>query len=556
MRALPDVLKATAFFVVSVFAVLVLLYGCGASSADMNAEAPSMDGDVPDGDYPNDDGGDYDSNPGVVDGDAEEYIPPEDEVRLMSRPVIGDRFVFVLNRLAETVVAIESSTLNIQTVTVGREPRFVTTLPNRDVALILNTGSDELAMLDMEQDRLLIWPLAERSFAGYNDIVVSPNGRFAILFFNHLRMEPGDDLGALQQVAILDLSQMANLSEDVSPFVVRSVGLNPVSVFYSTDNRRAFVTTDSGLTVIDLSTPDFTVIPNIPLEDQAGSSRDREVLITPDGLFALVRRFESQSISLVDLYEGNRHSIDLGATPTDMDLAPDGKHVYVVLRGDDPMLGIIPVPNGFADQEQIEWLPLDNGEGQIVLPTTGNTAVLFTNSVSSEQVTLLNLETRDMVVRYLSKGVEQVVISPLGDRALVMHTKSPGDPNQTTDIHERIDRSYGYSIVNLANEAVVLTLSDADQTEWVFTPEEEKLYLLVTNETTVKQVHIVNLSDPMGAQVSTINLGSVPRDIGVMAGVLRTYVSQEHTEGRITFLDWDDDDMITVTGFELNSEID
>ena len=506
MKALPDVLKAAAFLLVSVFAVVVLLYGCGDSS-DMAMDAP-MDGDIADGDYP-DNGGDYDSPESEMapDGDADQ-LPPETEVRLMSRPVIGDRFVFVLNRLAETVVAIESSTLNIRTVTVGREPRFVTTLPGRDVALVLNTGSDELAMLDMEQDRLLIWPLAQRSFAGYNDIVVSPNGRFAILFFNHLRMETGDDLGALQQVAIMDLSRMDSLDEQTSPFVVRSVGLNPVGVFYSSDNRRAFVTTDSGLTVIDLSTDAFSVIPNIPLEDQAGSSQDREVLITPDGLFALVRRFESRTISLVDLYQGARHTIDLGATPTDMDLAPDGGHVYVVLRGDDPRLGIIPVPNGFADEEQIEWIPLANGEGQIELPGTGDTAVMFTNSLSSEQVTLLNLETHAMTVRYLSKGVEQVIISPLGNRALVLHTKSPGDPEQTTDIHERIDRSYGYSIVNLTNDAVVLTLSDADQTEWVFTPQEDKLYVLVTNETSVKQVHIADLSDPMGATVSYVSLGS------------------------------------------------
>lgn len=534
-------------------AVMNLRCGSSAESdgiidGDMDADHnnPSVDGDSESSYW------EYES---AAESDMAESTPePEDELKTMSRPVIGNRYVFVLNILARTVVAIESGTLKIKSFKVGEDPRFVTTIPGRDVALVLCAGSDEMVMLDMEQDRNYSWDLATRNYAGYNDIVISDDGMFATLFFNHLKMEDGDRLGALQEVAIMDLSRSASYTETKQPFTVRSVGLNPIGVFYTSDSATAYIITDYGLTAIDLTLATYPVVPNISLEEGGGDSLNREVLITPSGDYALVRRIESSEVNLVDLSTGQRKSLTLEGAPTDMDLSPDGRTLYVVLR-EQGKLGLAPLPGGFEDPAQNLWLDLTRGEGQVVVSPDGRLLLAFTNVELREELTIIDLSDNRQTVRYLSKSVRDVVLSPTGSRALVLHTKLPGSPESAVDIHQRIDRSYGYSVVNLANEAVVLTLSDAQQEQWVFTPDESKLYLMVTDETRVKQVHIVDLSDPFSAFVGVVNLGSLPSDIGIMPGAGRTFVSQAHTEGRITFFDWNDDDMITVTGFELNSNI-
>ncbi len=50
-------------------------------------------------------------------------------------------------------------------------------------------------------------------------------------------------------------------------------------------------------------------------------------------------------------------------------------------------------------------------------------------------------------------------------------------------------------------------------------------------------------------------LTSFPNDIGYLADYNLVYVSQEHPEGRITFIDPVDKTSRTLTGFELNSRI-
>jgi len=59
-----------------------------------------------------------------------------------------------------------------------------------------------------------------------------------------------------------------------------------------------------------------------------------------------------------------------------------------------------------------------------------------------------------------------------------------------------------------------------------------------------------------GANIKEMELSSVPTGVGLIPGGERIYVSQEHPDGRITFIDAVSDEPITVTGFELNGQID
>jgi hypothetical protein len=79
---------------------------------------------------------------------------------------------------------------------------------------------------------------------------------------------------------------------------------------------------------------------------------------------------------------------------------------------------------------------------------------------------------------------------------------------------------------------------------------------LLFNTASVRLVQRVSLSTFL---VDSVSLGSRPVSIGSVAQSHKVFVSQEHPDGRITFIDWRapsiENATESVTGFELNSRI-
>ena len=55
--------------------------------------------------------------------------------------------------------------------------------------------------------------------------------------------------------------------------------------------------------------------------------------------------------------------------------------------------------------------------------------------------------------------------------------------------------------------------------------------------------------------VRTIELGSPPAALGVLPDSNKIFVSQRHPLGRVTFIDITTNEVRTLTGFDLNSQI-
>jgi hypothetical protein len=68
-------------------------------------------------------------------------------------------------------------------------------------------------------------------------------------------------------------------------------------------------------------------------------------------------------------------------------------------------------------------------------------------------------------------------------------------------------------------------------------------------------VREVQKVDTASFLVTPTRLASPPISIGSVPQSDSVFVSQDHPEGRITFIDWKDGQKDTVTGFELNSRI-
>src|SRR5262249_18760626 len=147
---------------------------------------------------------------------------------------------------------------------------------------------------------------------------------------------------------------------------------------------RAYVITQDGVSVIDLADAvnhGPTIVPPIPVADPNVSTDDLEVLITATGDYAAVRVAGYAGLRVVSMRTGQTTLVPLAAQPTDIDLAPDGKRVYAVLR-DAHRLAIVDVPAATVTSIDLGAVTV----GSITVAADGTRALLYTNAILDEHI--------------------------------------------------------------------------------------------------------------------------------------------------------------------------
>lgn len=482
-------------------------------------------------------------------------LPPEVELPArFERPAAGARYVYVANPSRNTVAVIDAETRGIETVPVGERPMFVQTVAGEDVAIVINAvggTSGEVNILRTEPAGTRVESLEIAS--GANAIAISPDGNYAIVYFDSRLRRAGMVTGSYQDINVLELKPEAPQSFRLT------VGFRPLSVTFDLGSERAFVVTEDGISVIDLGdvdNEDAGVSPIVRItEDPAEVFSD--VSIAPDGAFAVARNETGTDVRLVNLEDGAVTSLELAAAEastdskvTDLDLSPDGRFMLAAVRSRQALLRV-PLPDGFLDSTLQTWLPIESAVvGSVSIAPDGEKALVYTTAVEDERLVLLDLLADDaqQAVR-LRKGVAAVAVAPDGDKALVIHTKKPGAIDEPgIDDDERLDRYYGYSLVDLRSGAVKLQQTEVDLGPFAVTPGSEYLFILFNNAATSRyEVHRVDLG---GFQIDREVLQSPGVAVGVVPAEHQVFVGQEHPAGRITFFDWDTGDYQVVTGFE------
>lgn len=514
-------------------------------------------------------------------------LPPEKEVPIDSeRPHAGDRFVYVPNPQSDNVAVIDADTLAIRTVEVGDEPRYLETLGGKDVAIVLNVLSDDAHILRTDATGTTS-PHRLEVLSGSNAIAVAPDGKHAITYFDAAR-GIGGRTGSFQDVNLITIG--ADAGADAS--VGLSVGFRPSRVFFNQASTEAYVVTEDGVSIVNFAVLEKGGIPKTVAVAPREQAKVLDVSVTPDGQFALGRVPGESSIRLVELATGAIKILDLkdiihqdpisgaagsasmaGAagmagvgnvgggsnTPppaldlSDLDLAASGEFAIAVVRNLS-MVVRIPVPGGFAVPNTATTLPI-TGEaiGSVVLAPDGKKALLYTTAQAGvERVTTLDLVSNQFSVQDLRKSTQAVAISGDGKVALVVHDKVAGDPAEPgIDQDVMIDRSYGYSLIQLDKGFAKLQLTQTNVGPFSITPDSSALFLLfkATGVAEIQRVGLDNFS------VTRISVGSPPLSLGAVPRTQKVFVGQEHPDGRITFVDFAGKNVESVTGFEKNSRI-
>lgn len=495
----------------------------------------------------------YDGGPGYPGADGgppRDLGPPEvEERRDFETPRAGARYVYVANPRRDTVAVIDSTTLAIRSVEAGDGPTYLNAVPGRDIAIVLNVGSDDATILrtDATGTRTNAVPIVH----GANALAVAPDGQHAIAWLDTSTAGAGIGTGSFQDVTLINLSATADTAVNLT------VGFRPLEVVYSQDGATAFVVTEDGISVIhfaDITAP--TIVPLVPIDDGSGPFA-RDISITGDGRYALVRSEGESVVRLVELAGAVSTSMDVGVPITDVDLSPTGTFALVVLR-DASVLLRIPLPAGFSDPAQIVATSFA-GEtiGSVTITPDGRRALLYTTATPVERLIVIDLEAAaaeaPRFVR-LRKGIRAVGVAPDGATAVIVHTRIAGDPNDpTADLDTRIDRSFGYTMLDLRSGFAKLQITEADVGPLALSPDGNYAFTFLRND--AASVRVLQRISLASFYVEGYALGSPPISLGIVPETSRCFVGQLHPEGRIGFLDWTTGTLVSVTGFELNGRI-
>ncbi len=490
-------------------------------------------------------------NPGGIGGSAsgkggtnagENEPPPERELESSyGAPVATGKFVWIANPESGRVAYIDAATLSVSLLDAGNGPTFVAAIPNAaggDTALVLNVLSKDATLMKKDATGLSTQRFAVPT--GGNAWAVSTDGRWAIAWTDAARIDKKSSADGYQDLTVVDLQSGTSTA--------LGVGYRPVAIGFDKDTTRAFAITQDGVSVIDLAgTP--TVTKNVTISEPVEGTKTRDVALTPDGSYAIVRRDGDLSIAIVSLLDESRTDIPLIAPATDLDLAADGSFAIAVIR-EKKLALIIPLPSAAIEGDTSRVVDLgDTVAGSVAIAPTGGTALFYTNAVPNPRLTILDAQTEGAKSRsvLLRAPVEAVFPSKDGAFGVVLHA-------QLKDDSGAIAYPAAMSLLPIAQNlpAKIVGLPSAPVSVAFMPSGERALVATGKGATATYQMHVASFPS---LAVQTIPLASEPIAAGVVPEANRGFVAQRHPEGRITFVDFASNEVRTITGFELAAQV-
>jgi DNA-binding beta-propeller fold protein YncE len=519
-------------------AAVVSLAG-GTIAAACGADDRSYDGGTGDGGY----GGwatSTSSTTSVTTSSGSGGLPPEQELESSYRaPVATGNFVWITNPDSGRVALIDATTLAIELVDAGNAPTYLAAVPDPqdDVAIVLN---------ELSLDATLLRANADGSFesltlevpSGGNRWAISEDGRWATAWTDARDMTGIDPIDGFQDITVLDLHDGVSTS--------LSVGYRPIEVGYDAASSLLYAVTHDGVSVVSLDTALPSAIGLVPLSDEPELWYAHDVAITPDGSFALVRRNGQAAITIVSLATGDRTEVALSGPVTDLDLTHDGAAAIAVVR-DTSEVAILPLPQAASDPLAITtFVVAGQTIGSVSLPSESSVGFLYTNAVPSTVLTRFDAavsggDTHDLV---LHAPIGSVLPTQDGAHAVVVHSGVPSNSSYAAAVSfVPVESGLPSKIVGLEQELQSIAIS----------PSGHRAIVAAGGE--LDATYSMLVAQLPSLQTVIHPLASRPIASGIVSEANRGFVAQEHPEGRISFVDFDDGEVRTLTGFELAAEV-
>ncbi|HLK93457.1 MAG TPA: hypothetical protein VKZ18_26440 [Polyangia bacterium] len=494
-------------------------------------------------------------------------LPPETEVESSYEvPVATGSYIWVANPDSGRVAYVSGATLEVHTVEAGNAPTYMSAIPSTtdEAVVVLNVLSNDATILRVAPSGQLTKGTVSGVAAGANALTVSPGGRWVMAWTNVRAIAAPDPLAGYQAVTLIDLGAAPPTK------TILSVGFRPVDVAYAADDSAAFAVTEDGVSVVDLASASAPrVTGNVPLTNDPTEDADtRDVSITPDGRLAVVRREGDPALGIVDLASGALAAITLSGPITDVDVTADGASALAVVR-DTGEVAVIPLAGGIPDPSVVQHITIA-GEtvGSASIAADGKTALLYTNAVAADRLTVLTLGASPSYrVVKLHAPVLAVFASADASNAVVLHSESApavpdgglatsadgGAPGFDAGVPSQIP-THAFSLVPLG-AGLPAAIQETDVPPQAVAISATGDRVLVTERDDAKQVFGVYVGKFPSLEIQKISLASPPIAVGVLGAANEGYVAQKNAEGRITFVALDSGQARTLTGFEIGAGV-
>ncbi len=469
--------------------------------------------------------------------------PPEEEREGSFRaPVATTRYVWSANTESGRVALIDAARLEVRVVEAGFQPTLIAAVSrpgeDRDVALVLNSGSWDATVLTATEDGVAA--KTAKLHPGANAWAVSPSGRWAVAWSDFREVTSPDPVEGYQDLTLMDL-------DSSPPEVTRvSVGFRPTRLSFAEDESELYVVTEPGISIVELGdAPGVAAL--LALPTGAVGPLGRDVTVTPSGEYALVRQEGEETIDILPLSGAPGVTLELGAPVTDLDMTEDGARGIAALRATSEVV-VFDVSRVLANPEDFNRITLEGAAvGSVSLPATPRRAMVYSTALQSDKLTILDLTLSLTYLSHRTVELKAPIFAALGtDNAEYgIALMSPPQGSQ---------KAGAFAVVPLgATTAPRIVATDAPVHQVALAPDGTRA--VVTTRDDAFKRYGVHLARMPSLQVDHLTLASAPLSVGVVPSAGRAFVSQQHPEGRITFIDLDTGSARTLTGFELGSRV-
>ena len=448
-------------------------------------------------------------------------------------PATTEAYVFVANPARDTVSRIAVPELEVVTVEVGSNPQVVATTSDYSTAVTFNQDADNLSIIDGET--LEVTNVEVRP--NLNQMKLSPDGLWAFCYHDpNVETETSSGASSTFEVSFVHLETFEHF-----PMVA---GFTPQEVEFTPDGSLALIVGHAYLAMVDLLVENLSPEIITIADDVLDPPEAEEVELTPDGTFAFVRQYGTDEIIVVDLAEREASAVEVGANPTDLDLSPDGTQAAVVTRGSEE-LWILDAEDPFAPAEVIT-LPEDELLGSLLFSPDGTQGVLYTTASLTNHYAVWDLASDDVEVHALVKPIESIAVSPTSTSLLVFHTLEDADDATSSDLYFG---EYAISLIDLDDFRSNAIGIEGEPIAYANTDDGQNGFFIMDG---LDQLMVLDYSSLL---YEPVDLKSTPVHVGALPGTNYAWVNQEHDMGRLSFFDAETETLQTITGFELNSEI-
>lgn len=494
---------------------------------------------------------------------------PEAELEENFRsPVVSGPYLWSANPESNRVARIDARNFEVQVVDSGHAPTFLAPLPEggeSSGALVLNTlGNDASFFRDADgMGGAGAGAIRESRFDVHDGASAWAVGKTGAVALAWSRFE--EDLrGPLDGYQDLTVVFLGTGAPDVTRL---SVGFRPTDVVINDQETRAYVVSDPGISVVNLSEGAPRVMRELFLPD-GGDGRARDVSFSPDGALALVRLSERAEILIIETESDRRVTVSLPEEVTDLDLSGDGRLAVAVMRGQlapgmpvpSPGSGqggqggdagkpsssashiaLLPVPEIFEQPSQYQLLFTEELVGSTVVAHDASVALFFTSAVANSHLTMLDIETESFRTVDLQAPTQAAFISDDGRYAAAVMTPPAGS-----------GRSGAFALVPVFDE-LPLRIEGTSTVPRFISLKEDRVFVTTWGSSSAPAASFLGRFPEL--LVDRVELPSEPLASGLLLEARQAFVAQAHSEGRVTFVDLDDSSPTTVTGFELASKV-